>query len=105
MLLNVVVLPGIFFILETNSEGFRVIDVEQGEHIEMTELEEETEETVTKNTVEDIKDGRANKEADDERYLETEDYRLEEEEEQEENGESDTISDFSVETDEEKTGL
>ena len=71
----------------------------------MTELEEETEETVTKNTVEDIKDGRANKEADDERYLETEDYRLEEEEEQEENGESDTISDFSVETDEEKTGL
>ena len=34
------------------------LDVEQGGDVEMTGLEEETEETVTNNTVEDIEDRR-----------------------------------------------
>ena len=55
------------------------LDVEQGGDVEMTGLEEETEETVANNTV-DIADRRASEEADDELDLETEEYRLEEEE-------------------------
>ena len=53
------------------------LDVEQGGDVEMTGLEEET---VTENTVDDIKDRRESKEGDDEPHLETEKYRLEKKE-------------------------
>ena len=63
------------------------LDVEQGGDVEMTGLEEETEETVINNTVDNIEDRRASEEADDELDLETETYRPEAEERKEEKNE------------------
>ena len=58
------------------------LDLEQGGNVEMTGLEEETKETLSNNTVNNIEDRRTSK--DDKPGLETEKYRLEEEEEEEE---------------------
>ena len=62
------------------------LDLEQGGNVEMTELEEETEETVTNNTVDGEGGGGEEGGGDG-------------------GGESAIISDFSVEIDEEKTRL
>ena len=87
-------------------EGGRVVEVtetEKGGHFEKTGLEDETGdetgETVTNITIEDVEDRRESEEADDEPDLETEKYQVEEVEEK---GEADHISDCSEETEGQK---
>ena len=61
------------------------LDVEQGQHTEMTGLEEETEETVTNNTADNIEYRRASKEAEEKQEEEHEKQETPEEQEEKEN--------------------